>query len=553
MFSGTGLSRRRFLGGALAAAGLAFGGCGDGEEREEGTPQAVETVGGEPKRGGQRERSTPGGFNIDPRLNYIAGAIVGSQCYSYLFAVRMDTDEIVPVCATRIEQVDDITYLFKIHEKIRFHDTPDVQSKYPTLAGRQVTAEDLKYSIETFRDLAGAPLRDYHLNEIGRVEAVDDYTLKVVNRRPYSWTLSPNSISGITQGAIIPREVIEREGDLKTTCVGSGPFMMDSFSQTQGIRVVRNPSYFVPEEPYLDSQRWRIINDSETAEAAFRSGQIDTWGPPNAVAFEGIKDMPGTVTNKLLALYDMQLGVGSEIPPWNDPRVLQALHLAIDRDALILSLEGGRSGEDASKYGLWAGGVPSGMVKYALSQEELHRLIRYDPEESRRLLSAAGHETIDVRLDYVNMEKVMLLAEAIAGQLRPVGINVILRPTEIANFATILIQGEFEMMCVQGLGAYSPEMPLRGLTTPQPGAWGGSHFSDPEVDAMFEEICRTFDAEERQEMVKEMQRLALSKFPPLIRLYTPWDYQIRYDYVKNVHPEQGAMANAFNYRVWLDN
>jgi peptide/nickel transport system substrate-binding protein len=546
-------SRRSFLGAALAAAGVVVAGCRGGKEVGEGTSPAGETSEGEPRRGGQREQGIPGGFNIDPRLDYIAGPIVGSQCYSYLWTVRMDTDEIVPVCAAAIEQVDDVTYLFKIHQNIRFHDTAEIRGKYAELAGRQVTAEDLKYSIERFRDLDGAPLRDYHLNEMDHVEAVDAYTLKLVNRRPYSWTLGANSISGFTQGAIVPREVIEKEGDLKNTCVGSGPFMMDSFSQTQGIRIVRNPNYFVADEPFVDGQRWRIVNDFVIAEAAFRSKQIDTWSPPNAVAFRFMKDMPEVVTDKLLALYDMQVSVRADVPPWNDVRVRQALHLAIDRDALILSLEGGRSGEDASEYGLWAGCLPCGMVRYALSQDELHRLIRYDPAESRRLLSAAGHDSIDVRLDHVNVGKPPQLAETIAGQLRNVGINATLQPSEIARFAVILIQGDFEMLCVQGLGAYSPEMPLGGFTSPRAGAWGGSRFiqPDPEVDAIFEQTCRTFDPEQRQEMAKDMQRLVLSRFPPIIRLYTPWEYHARYDYVRGVHPEQGAMANAFNYRVWL--
>lgn len=552
MFSGTGLSRRRFLGAALAAAGLTAAGCGEGEERQEGTPQTLETAEGEPKRGGQRERGTPSGFNIDPRLNYIAGPIVGSQCYSYLWTVRADTDEIVPVCATHIEQVDDITYLFKIHENIHFHDTPAIQSKYPTLAGRQVTAEDVRYTIETFRDTTAAVLREYHLNEMDRVEAVDDYTLKLVNRRPYAWTLGPNTISGIVQGPIIPREVIEKEGDLKTTCVGSGPFMMDSFSQTQGIRVFRNPSYFVRDEPYLESQRWRIINDSETAEAAFRSGQIDTWGPPDAVAFQAIKDLPGTVTNKLLPSYEMQIGVRSDRPPWRDRRVLQALHLAIDRDGLILTLEGGRSGEDPSDYGLWAGGVPSGMVKYALSQHELRQLMPYDPVEARRLLSAAGYDTLDVRVAHVNIGKTPLLAEAVAGQLRDVGFNLILEPSEIARFAVILIQGDFQMMAVQGLGQSSPEQPLQQYVTPgTSGGWDVWDMKDPEIKAIFEDMNRTFEPGERQEKAKELQRLILSRFPFLIRLYCPWQYQIRYDYVKGVNPEQG-LADAFNYSVWLD-
>ena len=555
MFSRARLTRRRFLKGVLAttaAAAVASAGCGGGEEGK-GAPQVTPGTEGEPKRGGQREQGTPGGFNIDPRLNYIAGPIVGSQCYSYLWTVRTDTDELIPVCATDIEQVDDITYVFKINQNMHFHDTPEIRSKYPTLAGRHITAADLKYSIETFRDTTAAVLRDYHLNEMDHVEAVDDYTLKLVNKRPYSWTLGPNSISGIVQGAIVPREVIEKEGDLKNTCVGSGPFIMDSFSQTEGIRVARNPNYFVPDEPFVDSQRWRIINDSETAEAAFRSGQIDTWGPPNAVAFQSIEDNPGVVSYKLLAFYEMQIGVKPEASSWTDHRVLQALHYAIDRDALILTLEGGRSGEKSSDYGLWTGCVPSGMQAYDLSQEELRQLMPFNPEESRKLLSAAGHDTVDVHVAHVNIGKTPLLAEAMASQLRDRGFNLILEPSEIARFAVTLISGDFEMMAVQGLGESSPEQALGQYVQPgASGAWGGWDMKDPEIRAVFEETNRTFDAQQRQELAKKMTRLVLAKLPFLIRLYSPYDYQVRHDYVKGLHPEQGGPANAFNYRVWLD-
>ncbi len=555
MLDNTRVSRRRFLQQAMAsttAASVVLAGCG-GENEGESTPQATEGTEGEPKRGGQRERGTPGGFNIDPRLNYVAGPIVGSQCYSYLWTVRTDTDEIIPVCATGIEQVDDLTYVFKINQNMRFHDTPEIRAKYPTLAGRHITAADLKYSIETFRDTTAAVLREYHLNEMDHVEAVDDYTLRLVNKRPYSWTVGPNSISGIVQGAIVAREVIEKEGDLRNTCVGSGPFIMDSFSQTEGIRVVRNPNYFVADEPFLDSQRWRIINDSETAEAAFRSRQTDTWAPPNALAFQSIKDASGIASNKLLASYEMQIGVKPEAAPWTDRRVLQALHYAIDRDALILTLEGGRSGEESSDYGLWTGCVPPEMQAYNLSQEELRELMPFKPEESRSLLSAAGYDTVDVRVTHVNIGKTPLLAEAMASQLRDSGFNLILEPSEIARFAVSLISGDFQMMAVQGLGESSPEQALGQYVQPgASGAWGGWDMKDEEIKATFEEMNRTFDAGERQEMAKKMTRLVLAKLPYLIRLYSPYDYQVRYDYVKGLHPERGGLADAFNYRTWLD-
>ena len=249
----------------------------------------------------------------------------------------------------------------------------------------------------------------------------------------------------------------------------------------------------------------------------------------------------------------MQIGVKPEAAPWTDHRVLQALHYAIDRDALILTLEGGRSGVESSDYGLWTGCVPSEMQAYDLSQDELRELMPFKPEESRSLLSAAGYDIVDVRVAHVNIGKTPLLAEAMASQLRAGGFNLILEPSEIARFAVSLISGDFQMMAVQGLGESSPEQALGQYVQPgASGAWGGWDMKDPEIKAAFEEMNRTFDAGERQEMAKKMTRLVLAKLPYLIRLYSPYDYQVRYDYVKGLYPERGGLAEAFNYRTWLD-
>jgi ABC-type transport system substrate-binding protein len=155
MSSGNPVTRRRFLKRTLAAAavgGITLVGCGGGDK--EVAEQSPRATGGEPKQGGQRERGTPGGFNIDPRLNYVAGPIVGSACYSYLWTVRTDTDELIPVAATSIEQVDDLTYLFKINENIRFHDT----AIFPGLA---ISLTVLSFNLlgDSLRDLLDPRLR----------------------------------------------------------------------------------------------------------------------------------------------------------------------------------------------------------------------------------------------------------------------------------------------------------------------------------------------------------------------------------------------------------
>ena len=51
--------------------------------------------------------------------------------------------------------------------------------------------------------------------------------------------------------AIVPKEVVDQFGDLKTTMVGSGPFMLKDWVPGQ-MMLVKNPNYFIPGQPLLD-------------------------------------------------------------------------------------------------------------------------------------------------------------------------------------------------------------------------------------------------------------------------------------------------------------
>jgi ABC-type transport system substrate-binding protein len=387
-----------------------------------------------------------------------------------------------------------------------------------------------------------------------RVEVVDQFTVRVVNKAPFSWTLSPLSLASPLCGPIIPHEVVEKEGDLKTVAVGSGPYLLDYANQTQGVRFLRNPNYFVPDEPFMDSIRYRIINDSETGEAAFRSGEIDTFIAANRPQADSVAQIEGTYQIKTADLRWAMFGVNRRKPPWNDERVVKALHFAVDRDSMILSLEGGRSGDDPEEYGKWCGALAWGLEAYSLPQEEMRGLhAPFDPEEAKTLLSAAGQESIDVPLRFINLGKQASLAEMLATQLRVVGINARLEPMDIPTFISkVGLQFEFEMNSRYMVAMPSPEQSMRiFLSTGGQGYGSEWGWSDADVDAAFEDINATFDLEERREKVKDFQRLVLSKYAPSIYLYAPYVYTQYRDFVKGVEVGTGQAGN-FNYRVWLD-
>jgi len=548
------ISRRRLLVGAAGgAAGMALTGCGGGEEKEKsatGGPPPAEAT---PKHGGQWESSIISGWTIDPQESNVGAALVSYHVYSHMFGNRLDTGETLMIAAKEMEQPDDVTYVFTLRDNIHFHDTPDLASKYPDAAGRLVTAEDVKYSIERFRDMP-AGFKDYVLNRMDHVEVSDQFTAKIVNKKPFCWTLSPHALGNSITCPIVPREVVEKEGDLKNATLGCGAFTLDYASQTQGIRLVRNPNYFMPDEPFVDSERFTIINDFETTEAAFRSGQIQTISADNGSQAKILADISDTYQVRLPALRSAEWTVNARNAPWSDERVVKAVHRAFDRDAMILSVEGGRSGEDPSEYGLWPAAFPPGQELWSLSQEEIRKLTpSYDPGEAKALLSAAGYDSIDVSLKTVNLGPPMALAQMIATQLSAVGINARLEPMDFVGFVVkVMLQFDYEMSCVIGYPSYSPEQHMREyLTTGNSGAGNIGGYSDPEVDAAYDDINGTIDVDQRREKVHAYQRMIMEKQPPIIYLYSPYSYVQYRDYVKGIVPGAGDAAN-YNFRIWLD-
>jgi peptide/nickel transport system substrate-binding protein len=173
-------------------------------------------------------------------------------------------------------QSNETTYLFKLRKGVRWHPKPPVN-------GRELTAEDVRYTVERFLTVKGNPMA-YMLSSVDRVEAVDRYTVKFVLKEPFSWLL--DVLANPMAVAIVARECVEKFGDLKKAeaVVGTGPWMLDSHRPSVGLTFVRNPHYFVPGLPYVDRIEYLVDEDNASRMAAFLSGKYDLgWEFPGSI------------------------------------------------------------------------------------------------------------------------------------------------------------------------------------------------------------------------------------------------------------------------------
>ncbi len=190
-------TRRDVLkGGAIAGAALASGPLIVSPSAEAAAPKSGGTF---------RVRGwDPRGFDTHLERTYRTQTTT-SFIYSRLFRHKAGPD--VPIGQLDLEgdlveswkQPDDVTYVFKLHEGVRWHDKPPVN-------GRELVADDVTYTLNRFLTVPGNSRRQ-NLAMIDKVETVNQYTVKVTLKHPYVWFL--DQLAHPMGGAIFPRESVK--------------------------------------------------------------------------------------------------------------------------------------------------------------------------------------------------------------------------------------------------------------------------------------------------------------------------------------------------------
>src|SRR5499427_2730462 len=158
-------------------------------------------------------------------------------------------------------QPTETTYVFKLRKGVRWHAKPPVN-------GRELTADDVKYTFDRFVNEKGNAYRNM-MAALDKVDVVDKYTVKFTLKEPYVWFL--DMVANPMALAIIAKEAVEKFGDLKKpeAVIGTGPWMLESYRPNAGATYVRHPNYFVTGLPYIDRVEVTVDEDNASRMAAF--------------------------------------------------------------------------------------------------------------------------------------------------------------------------------------------------------------------------------------------------------------------------------------------
>ncbi len=212
--------------------------------------------------------------------------------------------------------------------------------------------------------------------------------------------------------------------------IGAGPMVVESFSLTQSLRLVRNDAYWDAANVQVGGYEFTHVPIDQPASgmAALQSGQLDlVVSDPTLVGELSGNLLPvSRVSPNSMVLLHICKSEG----PLADPNVRLALNRAIDRDLINEAVFSG-SAEPANQI------FPAGHPLYF---DDFADVLAYDPDSARALLEEAGYADGEVVIDLYStpLPETEITAEAMSQMLEDVGFAVNLRPG--ANYVSDFLE-----------------------------------------------------------------------------------------------------------------
>jgi peptide/nickel transport system substrate-binding protein len=254
--------------------------------------------------------------------------------------------------------------------------------------GSPFTSDDVIYTLKAIADPTNSSVMRQVLNalnvDVNNIQRVNDHTLVLNLTKPvwdfdYQSTVLPSS-----SGRLL---VFKNGVDPSKQTIGTGPFGLGGFTPGVSASLVRHKNYWDAKNVYLDGIQTFSINDSSARLNGVRSKQLD-WAEDIPPAYAKLNQRSKFVKIiKTAPSGGVSLELVINTRKFTDPRVVLALKLACDRQALIdnVLLGYGALGNDLNGEGVYP-------YNASIPQR------KYDPEKARSLLKQAGADNLQLTI-----------------------------------------------------------------------------------------------------------------------------------------------------------
>lgn len=393
------------------------------------------------------------------------------------------TTELRPGLAESYEISDDgLSYTFKLRKGVKFHN------------GREMTAKDVKYSLDRVTDpktqspgagffgaIAGFDAASSgDAQGLSGVSVVDDNTVKITLSRPDATFLH---VMALNFASVVPQEAVEAaNGDFGKKPVGTGAFSLSEWTIGQRLVFAKNADYWRDGIPYLDQITFEVGQEPIVALLRLQNGEVDVPGdgiPP--AKFVEVMNDPAQAERVVEGgqLHTGYITMNTQMPPFDDVKVRQAVNMAINKDRIIQIING--RAVPATQP------LPPSMPGYTEGYEGY----KYDIEAAKALLSEAGQgDGFDTELFVMNTDPNPRIAQAIQQDLKQIGINASIKSLAQANVIAAGGEKDQAPMVWSGGMAWIADFPdpsnfygpILGCAGAVPGGWNWSWYCNEDLD-----------------------------------------------------------------------
>ena len=476
-------------------------------------PSADLTFDDRPPQGGTLVRLFADPPTLDPHLmGDVTSSVIGGEVFGGLVTLSLDYQPVLDLAETCSISEDGLVYTFVLRENAKFHD------------GKPVTAQDVKWSIEraadpdTLSHTAETYLGDIvgvtdklegTADEISGVKVVDDRTVEFTIDAPKSYFLAKLTYP---TAYIVDQEQVNDDGTWLEEPNGTGPFKLATYDIGELIVLERNENYHLG-PPHIETVQ--MILSGGSAMIMYENDEIHLTGV-------GLDDLPRLLDpndplnpqlHRSPQDFDVfYIGLNVAEPPFDDPKVRQALNYSIDLQSIAENVLDGRVSPAT-------GVIPPGFPSYT----ENLRSYQFNPDLARELMQDSTYADALASGDFPRITltisgsfgaTVPTYLEVILEQWRQeLGIEVDIQQTEWATFLQDVNDKKYQMFSLGWIADYPDPQNFLDVLLHSDSQSNHTNYSNPEVDRLLEEARTERDRTRRFELYNQVEQMIIDDAP----------------------------------------
>jgi peptide/nickel transport system substrate-binding protein len=389
-------------------------------------------------------------------------------------------------------------WTFKIRQGVKFHN------------GAPLTADDVVYSFKLQTGTGAAALSAFGgvLKPAGVVK-VDDFTVAFHLEAPngnFPYLVSSDNYNTI----IIPNNY--SPASWQSSFLGTGPFVLGSYTPKVGATFTRNASYWGTKA--LPSQTQFTFYDTQPPSIlALTGGSIDVLGQFSVTGGEALLGGNYNII-KLKSSAHRELSMRNDQAPFTDPRVRQAIALSLNRPQIVTALFKGLA--DLGNDSPFAPIFPSTNTSIAQRAENI--------SQAKSLLAAAGHPSgFSTQLVTENIQEIPAFAQIVAQSAAQIGVKINLNVEEQSKYygnfefgTSDWLDGTMSLVDYGHRGVPNVFLgaPLETINAKAgTGAWNAAHFNNAQYDKLVAQYVAAPDLSTQRSVAGQIETLLLAQTP----------------------------------------